>query len=94
MVGADRTHFVRPDHRNFQPRDRADAVVHIFENADVHVAEVARYEQADDLPPSVRQLLVTARPPLKDQMNVTRLVTLRYQVPACIHEAVILADLR
>ena len=89
-----RVHFLGRDRRDLEPGDRADAVVHVLEYVDIEVAEIARDEQADDLPLPVRKLLVTARPAVEHEMNETRSVAIGYEIPTRLDNADVPADLR
>ncbi len=57
-------------------------MVHLVEDEDVQVAEVARHEQGHDLALAVRQDLVAAREAVEDEEDVLGLVALLNQILA------------
>jgi hypothetical protein len=62
-------------------------VIHIFQDVDVEVAEIAWDEQADDLPLAVGKLLVATAPAVENEMDIARLVAFGDQVAASLDDA-------
>ena len=75
-------HIFRRNGRILDSGDRADRVVHLLEDVDVEVADIAGNEEADDLPPPVRQPLVAARPAAEDQAHDLGVVALANDIAA------------
>jgi hypothetical protein len=57
-------------------------MVHLPQNVDIEVADVAGEEEGHDLPPPVRQLLVAAGPAVEDQEDALRRFALADEVAA------------
>jgi len=65
--------------------DGADVVVHMVEDEDVEVTEVARHQERHDLALAVRKHLVAAGEAIHDKMHVARGVALTDQVRSRRH---------
>ena len=62
--------------------DGADRMVHLAQNEDVEVADVARQEERNDLAATVLELLVAAGPAVQDQVDVLRFLAFSRNVRA------------
>ena len=82
MRVADVFEIARRYPRNLERRNRANRMVHLVQDIDMQICEIAGQEESHDLAPAVIQIFIPAGPAAGNHIDLARIVTLADHVVA------------